>query len=71
MNEELKQALLQTTHWNDFNKIARDNNLSINDLDEELKTHYMKTWKDNPGDKFFNENGVHEDPLPKKKQHSS
>jgi len=45
MDEELRQGLLQTTHWNDFNKIVRENNLTNDEIDEEMGMHYKKIWE--------------------------
>lgn len=66
MDENVRKMLLQTTHWNDFHKIARKNRLEFSELDEALIKHYKSLMKKNPFGSFFNENGVHEDPLPKK-----
>lgn len=66
MNEPIKSLLLQTTHWNDFNKIFRENDLHPDDLDYELKKHYENLWRNSNTDSSFIF-GRYEDPLPKKK----
>lgn len=71
MDEKLRQELLRTTHWNDFNKLVRENNLTNDEIDEELGMHYKEIWESNRTPNSSVKNGVHDDVMLKKRKTES